>query len=311
MKENDLDVRRWQAHYREYLSVVRQMSERTVETYAAELKPFLAYLERQGLTNLSRLSRNHLEGYRLELVERRYRGKPLTASTMEQRLSAMKGFVRFLYRDNYLLLDLAAGFELPKRKKGLPRLVLSEREVVQLIGAADLATLEGIRDRCLLELLYGTGIRNSELRKARLGDLDLAQAQLRISFGKGGLERMVPLGEEAVAWLEEYLLKVRPTLMIAADDLLLFPGFGPGGFTRRWLAHRVRRLAQKAGLEKTVTPHVLRHSVATHLLRRGAGLRHIQGLLGHSSLDTTQQYTRVELSDLAGVIARFHPREQP
>ena len=100
-------------------------------------------------------------------------------------------------------------------------------------------------------------------------------------------------------------------MIAAAEDLLLFPGFGPGGFTRRWLAHRVRRLAQKAGLEKIVTPHVLRHSVATHLLRRGAGLRHIQGLLGHSSLDTTQQYTRVELSDLAGVIARFHPREQP
>lgn len=307
----DLDLRLWQARFREYLSVVRQMATRTVESYTAELKPFLSYLERQGLSNLSRLTKAHLEGYRLELSQRRYRDKPLTLTTLEHRLSAVKQFVRFLYRDSYLLLDVSAEFTLPRKPRALPRVVLSEREVVQLISAARTDTPEGIRDRTLLELLYGTGLRNSELRTARVHDLDLPRALLRIEYGKGSAQRLVPLGEEAVAWLEVYLQQVRPLLAQSPEEQRLFPGFGETGLTRRWLAARVRRLAKEAGLTKTVTPHVLRHSCATHLLKRGANLRHIQSLLGHAELDTTQRYTHLEVSDLARVIRDFHPREQP
>lgn len=306
----DLDPRRWQAHFREYLAVVRGLSARTVETYAAELRPLLAYLERQGLTSLARLTRAHLEGYRLELSCQRHRDRPLTLSTMSLRLTAVKQFLRYLYRESYLLLDLAADLELPASRPRLPRTILSEREVIQLLEAPDLTTPEGIRDRTLLELLYGTALRNTELRHLRVDQVDREQGQLRLDHGKGGKPRILPLGEEALAWLEEYLDRVRPLWVKSADQPLVFPGFGREDLTRRWLAHQVRRLARQAGLEKTVTPHVLRHSCATHMLRRGANLRHLQQLLGHSDMNTTSLYTRVEVSDLAKVIERYHPRER-
>jgi len=307
----DLDLRHWQSRFREYLTIVRSMSVRTVESYCAELKSLFAYLERLGVTNLGRLTRTHLEGYRLELFQRRFRDKPLSAGTLQCRLSAVKQFVRFLYRENYLLLDIALDFEIPIQRPALPRIILSEREVLQLIDFPNTKTPQGIRDRTLLELLYGTGIRNSELRSIKIIHVDLAQATLRIEHGKGDKTRIVPLGEEALAWLEEYLTHARPQLAASSEQTLLFPGFNGQILTRRWLAHQLRRLAQRAGLEKTVTPHVLRHSCATHLLRRGANLRHIQKLLGHTDLETTQIYTHVEISDLAKTIERFHPREQP
>jgi integrase/recombinase XerD len=308
---NDLDLRHWQARYREYLEVTRGWSLRTVDTYNAELKPFFAYLERQGLTNLGRLTATHLEGYRLEIYQIRFRGRPLARPTQQVRLSAIKQFVRYLYRENYLLLDIAANFEMPKPGQSLPRIILSEREVVQLIEQPDTKTLEGIRDRALVEVLYGTAVRNSELRLLKMDQVDLERKVLRIDHGKGNKARVVPLGEEAAAWLEEYLVKVRPQLLRRADQKLVFFGSITGeAMSRTWLAVVVQRMAKKAGLEKNVTPHVLRHSLATHMLRRGANVRHLQGLLGHESLDTTQRFTRVEISDLAKVIRRFHPREQ-
>ena len=188
--------------------------------------------------------------------------------------------------------------------------MLSESEALQLLEQPDVRTPEGIRERAMLELFYGTGLRNSELRYLRMGQLDLSRGLLRIDHGKGGKGRVVPLGEEALAWLEEYLAQVRPSLVQSPDHDLVFPGLIAREIGRGQLAKLFQRLGREAGLEKTVTPHVLRHSCATHMLRRGASIRHLQTLLGHSCLDTTQRYTRVEVSDLAKVIARYHPREQ-
>jgi integrase/recombinase XerD len=307
---NDLDLRHWDARFREYLIIVRSMAVRTVDSYASELKSFFPYLERQGLTNLGRLTRTHLEGYRLDLFQRRYRDKPLSLATLSGRLTAIKQFAKFLYRENYLLLDIALGFELPGRHRRLPRVILSEREVIQLIEFPDTKTLKGLRDRLILELLYGTAIRNSEMRAVCIDEIDHERGLLRVSRGKGDKDRVLPLGEEAKAWLDEYLYRGRPLYNDSPEQKLLFPGDNGKGINRHWLATRVRLIAKRAGLEKTVTPHVLRHSCATHLLRRGANLRHIQKLLGHASLDTTQIYTHVEISDLAKAIEQFHPREQ-
>lgn len=306
---NDLNLRAWQARYREYAELVKGWSPRTGERYTAELKPFFAYLERQGVATLARLTRQHLEGYRLELHQLRYRNRPLTKSTLMLRLVAIKQFVRYLYRENYLLLDVAAGFELPRVGSGVPRTILSEREVVQLLEQPDTTTPLGVRDRTLLELLYGTAVRNTELRRLTLDQVDLERATLRIDHGKGEKARVVPLGEEALSWLEEYLAHVRPALVHHPSQQLVFPGQRGKELCLNHLIYIVRRRARQAGLDKNVTPHVLRHSCATHMLRRGANLRHLQKLLGHTSMDTTTRYTRVEVSDLARVLERCHPRE--
>ena len=311
MKNQDLNLRYWQARYREYIEIVRGWSQRTVEIYTGELRNFFAYLERQGVTQLGRLNRSHLEGYRLEIFQQRHRDKPLAKSTQQVRLIGVKQFARFLYRENYLLLDLAEGFELPRGNDSLPRPVISEREAVALVQTPDVNTPIGMRDRAILEIFYGTGIRNSELRLLVLDQVDREHGHLRIDHGKGSKGRMVPLGEEAHAWLEHYLDQARVHFVKRADQNLVFLGLQTGErMPRGWLSLMVRRYAVQAGIEKKVTPHVLRHTCATHMLRHGANVRHLQTLLGHASTDTTQRYTRVELSDLAAVVRRCHPREQ-
>lgn len=307
----ELDLRYWQARFREYLKVVKDWSEDTQLRYSRELKPFFAYLERQGVSQLGRLTRFHLEGYRLEVFQLRHQGRALSKHTQRTRLSGIKQFVRYLYRENYLLLDLAANFELPRDQAPLPRAVLHEREALALMQAPDTSNPVGARDRAILELLYGTGLRNSELRLLVMEQVDLGNGRLRIDHGKGKKPRVVPLGEEAQAWLEHYLEKGRPTFLKRADQKLVFMGTATGErMPRGWLSTLVGRYARKVGLEKRITPHVLRHACATHMLRAGANVRHLQVLLGHSSLDTTQRYTRVEISDLAEVVRRCHPREQ-
>jgi len=307
--KQDLDLRYWQARYREYIELVKGWSPRTREAYCCQLRPFFAYLERQGVTQLGRLTRAHLEGYRLELSQLHFQGKPLTARTQQTRLCAVKSFAKFLYRESFLLLDLAANFELPSCPKGLPRAILSEQEVLRLLEVPDTTTAFGLRDRAIVELLYGTGLRNTELRDLVLRHLDLAQGVVRIERGKGQKARVLPLGEEAQAWLEEYLTRGRPELARDAEKSWVFLTNWGAQLTRKWLSSRVVQLAVQAGLPRTSTPHVLRHSCATHMLRRGAGVRHLQTLLGHACLNTTQIYTRVEVSDLARVVRQFHPRE--
>jgi len=311
VKNQDLELRSWQARFRDYIELVKGWSQRTREAYCQELKPFFAYLERQGVTQLGRLTRSHLEGYRLELSQLQFQGKPITAKTQQAKLCAVKSFVKFLYRENFLLLDVGAEFEVPSGPRGLPRAVLSEGEVLQLLETPETDTVRGLRDRAILELLYGTGLRNTELRELMLQHLDLSNGVVRIERGKGNKARVLPLGEEAQAWLEEYLEKSRPELARDPEKTWVFLTNWGAQLTRKWLSFRVSQIAKKAGLPKTSTPHVLRHSCATHMLRRGAGVRHLQTLLGHSCLNTTQIYTRVEVSDLAKVVRQFHPREAP
>ena len=299
----------WQERFREHL-LVRQWSPRTIATYVSELKPLLAFLQTQGLASLASLTRDHLEAYRTRLYYERFRGKALALSTQRVRFGAVKQFVRFLTRQNLLLLDVAAQLELPKAPRGLPRVLLTESETRQLLEAPDLTQALGVRDRTILEVLYGTGIRNSELGQLTLDQVDLERQVLRIDHGKGDKPRVVPMGDEALAWLEEYLTRIRPGLARASEEECVFLSSRGRPFRRTELAEVVARWARRAGLTKRVTPHVLRHCCATHMLRRGAGLRHLQVLLGHSSPETTQRYTLVEVSDLRRVLMRCHPRER-
>lgn len=299
----------WQTRFSEYLQL-RQFSPRTVDSYVGELKYFFDFLETVAVKDLASVTRDVIEEYRTHLYYAEHRGQKLSARTQGTRLGAIKAFTRFLNRERFLLTDPAISVELPKIPKFTPPVLLSEDEVEALLDAPDTSTWLGVRDRAILELLYGTGLRNQELRRLTLDEVDLERSEIRLRRGKGNKGRVVPLGEEAVAWLERYLERSRPLLVRMPTDRtvflsargLLMPSMTLGGV--------VRRAARRAGLDKKVTPHVLRHCYATHLLRAGAGVRHVQALLGHASLATTQRYTKVEVSDLRVVVDTFHPRER-
>lgn len=300
----------WRERFGEHLAM-RGLSPCTVKIYTAELKPLFAFLETQGVEHVAELTSGHLEGYRSHLFYLRWRGKSLSLATQGLRLAAVKRFARFLCRAGFHLVDVGVSLELPMRPRNLPRVILSEDETVRLVEAPDVSTPLGLRDRAALELLYGTALRNAELRALELGHLDFGRRSVHIVRGKGAKARVLPLGEEAQVWLEEYLVRGRPALVQDEGLQSVFLSNGGRACSSRCLTDMVQAWGRRAGLEKTVTPHVLRHSCATHMLRRGAGLRQLQVLLGHSSPDTTQVYTHVEVSDLRKVLRRCHPRERP
>ena len=307
-----MDLRLWHARFREYLQIVRQWTPNTVETYTRELRPFFEFLvARPGWTSLSGLTREVLEEYRTSLFYAKYHNQHLSLSTQNLKFCAIKAFARFLFRNNYLLLDITQHLESSKRGKALPRVILSESETLRLLEAPDPHTPKGLRDRAAMEVFYGSGIRNSELRSLLLDCVDFDRRVLQIECGKGRKARVVPLGEEAEIWLGQYLHKGRPLMVRDPSERHVFLSQRGYVLSRQYMAQLVRLYAKKIGLDKVVTPHVLRHCCATHMLRRGAGLRHLQALLGHESLDTTGIYTRIEVSDLAEVIQRCHPRERP
>jgi integrase/recombinase XerD len=251
-----------------------------------------------------------MEGYRTHLFYAEHKGRRLAFQTQSHRLSAVKGFTRFLFRQRYLLHDPGASVELPKVERGLPRSLLSETEVDLLLSTPDVTDVLGLRNRAMMEVFYSTAMRNAELRALQLDAVDLVEGQALIRRGKGGKGRVVPLGHSAIQWVQTYLQDSRPFLVRRADERTLFLSHRGGPLQKGPLAHIVRVLAEEAGLDKPVGPHTLRHACATHMLARGAGLRHLQELLGHSSPATTQRYTRVEISDLRRIHQRFHPREQ-
>lgn len=297
----------WQDRFREYLTL-RQFAARTINGHVRELAFLFDYLQAEGVERLVDVTREHLEGYRTWLFHRLYQGRRLTMQTQMIRLCRVRCFFKFLLKDRHLLLDPSKDLELPKVGTLLPRVLLSEDEVARLLETPDPQTPLGLRNRAILELLYATGIRNTELRELELTALDLAGQFLQVVRGKGGRGRMIPLGEEALYWVGRYLRVGRPQLLRDLDQRRLFLSKNGRIIARANLAKMVRVAATRAGLEKAVTPHVLRHSCATHMLRRGANLRHIQELLGHASPATTQRYTRLEISDLHWAHRRFHPR---
>jgi integrase/recombinase XerD len=292
--------------YEDHLAV--RHAVRTVPAYMADVRVCLAWLEEKGLA-FSDVRTQDLLAYQTDLYAARKKdGRPYSTSLQVNRLSAVKSFFRFLYRRGFLLHDPAASVDYPRFERRLPRGILSRQEARKLVEAPDTRSLAGRRDRAILETLYATGIRVAELRKLTLQDIDTEERILRVVMGKGGKDRNVPLTRAAAAAIEGYLLDVRPKLRGARRSALLF--MSPrGGVLHAAAANAiVHAWAKKAGIKRTITCHTFRHSVATHLLKGGADIRHIQALLGHASLQTTERYTHVEVSDLMEVIRRAHPR---
>jgi integrase/recombinase XerD len=292
-------------------------SPRTIDSYRSQLRFFVAYLDQEtDVEEISTVTPEILHGYQTHLYTWTDReGRGLSIATQATRLCAVRSFFRHLVRSDVLLYDPAAGIELPKRKDVLPRVILTKKEMVRLLAVPDTTTPLGLRDRTMVEVLYSTGMRNAELRSLKIYDLDLDRGIARINQGKNAKDRVVPLGRVACTYLREYLTEARPRLIAArgpeaTTEQTLFLSKTGRPLLPLGVIWQLKKHARKAGIDKEITPHTLRHTFATHLLAGRADIRHIQAMLGHASVATTQIYTRVEISDLKTVHRRCHPRER-
>jgi integrase/recombinase XerD len=294
----------------------RRYSASLLDQAQQVLPRFLSHLRERHVRDLRSVTEAHVEGYlrQLAATPTRY-GRPPALATQLVHLALIRRFLRFLYRRRWLLVDPTAGLALP-RPDCLPRTVLSRSQARQLMSASQ--RFNGrwwwphveARDRALLELLYGTGIRKSECIHLDVGDLDLLQGELLVRNGKGRKDRLVPIPGRAALALDTYLREARPAFVKDHRQAALFTSWRGERLKPVSLVALLKRRAQAARLPIALSPHVLRHTCATHLLRGGADVRHVQELLGHAHLDSTARYTRVALADLAQVLERSHPREK-
>lgn len=278
----------------------RGLSANTLGAYAADLAAWSRWLAQQGRA-LETARREDLQRYLAHGVAR---GRK--ARSTARLLSSLRRFYRFLLRENLIRTDPTALVEAPRVGRPLPK-SLTEEQVERLIAAPDVETALGLRDRAMLETLYATGLRVSELVRLTLSQVALTPGIVRV-VGKGDKERLVPLGEQALDWLQRYLRESRPALLKRAASDALFPTGRGGAMTRQAFWRNLKRYARLAGIETPISPHTLRHAFATHLLNHGADLRVVQMLLGHSSLSTTQIYTQVARARLQSLHAKHHPR---
>lgn len=286
----------------EYLTVELGLSANTRQAYERDLRLFCKTLGFKNSDALVNVSREQITGYMTQLKE-----NGLAAATIARKLAAIKAFYRFMTAEGYMDANPAEVVEAGTKGIKLPR-VLSEDEVVRLLNQPDITTAEGFRDRTMLEVLYATGMRVSELINLTLERVDLNMKYI-IAFGKGSKERIVPLGSVAAEFLQQYLEKVRPKLTHAGRNTnIVFLAFGGHELTRQRFWQIIRAYGRKANINKALTPHILRHSFATHLLDNGADLRSVQELLGHSDISTTQIYTHLTNKRLRDIYAKAHPR---
>jgi integrase/recombinase XerD len=288
--------------YLTHLTVERRLAANSVESYARDLVLLAEFSAGRGRP-LAALTREDLEGLVRDLM-----AEGRSPRSVARAVACFRGFYRFLVVDGTSKTSPAADLRPPRAWKTLPR-YLSIEEIDQLLAQPDVTTPRGLRDRALIELLYATGMRVSELIGLRPADVNLEASYLTCT-GKGDKQRIVPIGEEATIWVERYLSDARGTLLGKRRSTRLFVNARGGGhgLTRVGFWKVLRGYARQTGLKVTISPHVLRHSFATHLLERGADLRAIQMMLGHADLSTTQIYTHVLERRMRSVYDQFHPR---
>ncbi|MGB4073337.1 site-specific tyrosine recombinase XerD [Pseudomonas sp.] len=276
------------------------LAEHTRAAYRSDLQHFNGWLSERGAL-LESVGREAILDHLAWRLNEGYK-----ARSTARLLSGLRGFYRYCLREGLIVLDPTVQVDMPQLGRPLPK-SLSEADVEALLAAPELDDPIGLRDRAMLEVLYACGLRVSELIGLTLEQVNLRQGVLRV-LGKGSKERLVPLGEEAIAWIERYSKEARPFLLDGRPSTVLFPSLRGEQMTRQAFWYRIKHQAKVAGIAKSLSPHTLRHAFATHLLNHGADLRVVQMLLGHSDLSTTQIYTHIARARLQELHVQHHPR---
>lgn len=288
--------------YLHFIKVERGLSANTQENYHRDLMKYLSYLQERGITDWDQVDRFVIMDFLQEL-----RQENKAASSVVRMMSALRQFHLFLRQENLTKENPMQHIDSPKKQEHLPD-TLSMEEVEKLIETPDVSTPLGLRNRAILETMYATGLRVSELISLKRNDLHLSMGLIQ-TIGKGNKERIIPIGDIAAEWLERYFNESRPQLVKEKEVPEVFVNFHGNKLTRQGIWKNIKAIVREAGIDKDVTPHTLRHSFATHLLENGADLRMVQELLGHSSISTTQIYTHVTKKRVAEVYQKYFPRD--
>lgn len=283
-------------------------SDQTIDTRARALKRFIAWCDERGIDHPKDVTLAILERYQRHLFHyRKPNGEPLTFGSQQTMLVPLKVFFQWAARDRHILYNPASELVLPSLPRRLPKHILTVADIEAIINQPDVATAPGLRDRAILETFYSTGIRRSELTHLALYDVDTRGGSLTVRGGKGGRDRVVPLGARAVAWVEKYRDDVRAQLVAGRDDGVFFlTDFGEA-FEKNRLGDLVKGYVERAGFDVVGSCHLFRHAMATHMLEAGCDIRFIQAILGHSNLETTAIYTQVSIAKLKEIHAATHP----
>lgn len=294
-------LKRLLKEYEYYLKITKGLSPNSISSYLSDLVEYVDFLVKNYLIkDPDKITKQHIRNF-IGRLKRKHN----TASSISRKMSAIRSFHKYLLLEKIVYTNVTLGISLPKKEKKLPQ-ILSVEEVNALMIAADGDEPLELRNRAMLELLYGSGLRITELIGVRLGDLHLNMGFLNV-LGKGNKERIVPLGEEGRYSLRRYLDKGRPYLKKVPGDIVFVNNRG-ASISRVGFYKTLKKLAIKAGITKDVSPHTLRHSFASHLLENGVNLRMVQELLGHEDISTTQIYTHISKKQLKNVYEEFHPR---
>lgn len=289
------------SEYLHYLNIERGLSANTRKSYERDLEQYLHFMKEKKITSWQMVDRYLV----IQYLEKLHEEQKATA-TITRMISSLRRFHQFLRQERYTDHDPMQHIDTPKKAQKLPS-TLTLKEVETLIETPDTSKTLGIRDRAILEVMYATGMRVSELISLKLGDLHLSLGLLQ-TIGKGDKERIIPLGDYAIQWLERYLDEARPLLVKDTSELHVFVNNHGKGLSRQGIWKNLKQLVQQAGIRKDVTPHTLRHSFATHLLENGADLRTVQELLGHADISTTQIYTHITKKRMTDVYKQHFPR---
>lgn len=293
--------------YLEWLQV-RGYSAWLQKTVQPMLSGFIVWCQERSVTRPGEVTKPMIEAFQRHLFhQRKTNGQPLSLRTQRWQLTHVKQFFRWMSRQSYILANPAADIELPRKPQTVPRDVLTADEVEQILAVPDVETPLGLRDRALIETLYSTGLRRSELLGLTIHDVDFSRGTVLVRQGKGRRDRMVPIGERALGWVRKYQEDVRPELVGQADDGTLFLSYKGTRLVPDFLTRHLRKLIEAAGIEKKGSVHVFRHTAATLMLEGGADIRFIQQMLGHAKLETTEIYTRVSIGQLKAIHDATHP----
>ena len=287
-------------------------AERTIKNTRYSLNDFVRFLDGEEILNIEDITAEVMLAYQEDLAFRLTAGgKLLAIRSQDKPLSVARGFARYAHEQDYLVSDPGKKIKPPRKPKTLPRGIMSQQEVKKVIDATDMHESRGYRNRIVLEILYDTAIRRQEICNIKISDIDLDEGYVHIRGGKGNKDRVTPVSKRVCDLIGNYILAVRPAFIKGKDDgYLILNRWGQKmDATGMGIWSIVKRYVRLAGIDKNVSPHTFRHTCATHMLKNGAPVRHIQDMLGHESLESTQIYTRVTINDLKEIHAKYHPSE--